>query len=100
MPGAKLYSQMNDLGKVRVKKPEPPGNSPRPRSALGREHLPKHELAVNTMTIGEDSAGQRLDNYLAKSLKRAPRSLIHRIIRSGEVRVNKGRGARLSDLAR
>ena len=43
--------------------------------------------------IGEDSAGQRLDNFLAKTLKGAPKSFIYRIIRSGEVRVNKGRAA-------
>ena len=49
--------------------------------------------AAHWVEIGEDSAGQRLDNYLAKSLKGAPKSLIYRIIRSGEVRVNKGRAA-------
>ena len=99
MPDGKLYSQMNERGKVRAKRPEPPGASPQGRSALGREPVPKHELAVNTETIGEDSAGQRLDNYLAKSLKGAPRSLVHRIIRSGEVRVNKGRAAADTRLA-
>jgi 23S rRNA pseudouridine955/2504/2580 synthase len=35
--------------------------------------------------------GQRLDNYLIKQLKGVPRSRIYRIIRKGEVRVNKGR---------
>ena len=43
------------------------------------------------LEIGVDSAGQRLDNFLHKSLKGAPQSLVYRIIRSGEVRVNKGR---------
>ena len=49
--------------------------------------------------VGEDGAGQRLDNYLLKRLKGAPQSLIYRIIRSGEVRVNKGRAAALTKLA-
>lgn len=39
---------------------------------------------------GEDS-GQRLDNFLMRELKGAPKTLIYRIIRKGEVRVNKGR---------
>lgn len=38
-----------------------------------------------------DDAGQRIDNFLMRTLKDAPRSLIYRIIRSGEVRVNAGR---------
>ena len=46
---------------------------------------------VNHITIQEHEAGQRLDNYLIKILKGVPKSHIHRIIRAGEVRVNKGR---------
>lgn len=46
---------------------------------------------VQYLTISPDEAGQRLDNYLSRILKRVPRSLIYRIIRKGEVRVNKGR---------
>ena len=38
-------------------------------------------------------AGQRLDNFLIKVLKGAPKTLVYRIIRSGEVRVNKGRAS-------
>lgn len=48
-------------------------------------------LRVSQLTIDEGSAGQRLDNFLAKVLKGVPRSHLHRVIRSGEVRVNKGR---------
>ncbi len=43
------------------------------------------------LEVGDDSAGMRLDNFLLKRLKGAPQSLIYRIIRSGEVRVNKAR---------
>ncbi|VEH66117.1 ribosomal large subunit pseudouridine synthase C [Rodentibacter pneumotropicus] len=42
-------------------------------------------------TISEDEAGQRIDNYLLAKLKGVPKSLIYRIVRKGEVRVNKGR---------
>ena len=41
--------------------------------------------------IDEGSAGQRIDNFLLKSLKGVPKSRIYRILRKGEVRVNKGR---------
>ena len=43
------------------------------------------------MAVDEDSAGQRLDNYLMRHLKGVPKTHIYRIIRSGEVRINKGR---------
>lgn len=46
---------------------------------------------VNHITIQEHESGQRLDNYLIKILKGVPKSHIHRIIRAGEVRRNKGR---------
>ena len=43
------------------------------------------------VTITEEEAGQRIDNYLLRVLKGVPKSHIYRILRSGEVRVNKGR---------
>lgn len=43
------------------------------------------------LTIPEDVAGQRIDNFLLTQLKGAPRTLVYRIVRTGEVRVNKGR---------
>ncbi len=43
------------------------------------------------MTVDEDYAGQRLDNFLIRHLKGVPKTHVYRIIRSGEVRVNKGR---------
>lgn len=49
--------------------------------------------AVQRLTIDEGGAGQRLDNFLIKVLKGAPKTLVYRIIRSGEVRVNKGRAS-------
>lgn len=47
--------------------------------------------SVNYVQIDEDRAGQRIDNFLITQLKGAPKSLIYRIVRKGEVRVNKGR---------
>jgi 23S rRNA pseudouridine955/2504/2580 synthase len=46
---------------------------------------------VKFVTVEEESAGQRLDNFLIRELKGVPKTHVYRIIRSGEVRVNKGR---------
>lgn len=43
------------------------------------------------LVVDAESDGQRLDNFLMRELKGAPKTLIYRIIRSGEVRINKGR---------
>jgi len=48
---------------------------------------------VKSVTVDEDSAGQRLDNFLMRHLKGVPKTHIYRIIRSGEVRINKGRAS-------
>lgn len=47
--------------------------------------------SVQFLSVGAESAGQRLDNYLIRELKGVPKSHIQRIIRSGEVRLNKKR---------
>ena len=47
--------------------------------------------AVMRITVDEGSEGQRLDNFLVKLLKGVPKTHVYRVIRSGEVRVNKGR---------
>ena len=49
--------------------------------------------SVKTLTVDDDSAGQRLDNFLMRHLKGVPKTHVYRIIRSGEVRVNKGRAS-------
>lgn len=46
---------------------------------------------VNWIDVGAEEAGQRIDNYLIRWLKGVPKSHVYRILRSGEVRVNKGR---------
>ncbi|HSQ81621.1 MAG TPA: RluA family pseudouridine synthase [Casimicrobiaceae bacterium] len=47
--------------------------------------------AVTWLTIGDEAAGQRVDNFLIRTLKGVPKSHVYRILRSGEVRINKGR---------
>ncbi len=46
---------------------------------------------VQIVEVPEDRTGQRLDNFLSGRLKGVPKSLIYRICRTGEVRVNGGR---------
>ncbi|MFZ2305699.1 MAG: RluA family pseudouridine synthase [Rhodoferax sp.] len=48
---------------------------------------------VKLLTVDEDGVGQRLDNYLMRQLKGVPKTHVYRIIRSGEVRINKGRAS-------
>lgn len=52
---------------------------------------PAGRPAVEIVVIEEDSAGQRLDNFLLRRLKGVPKSHVYRLLRKGEVRVNKGR---------
>ena len=61
--------------------PSPPSEKP----AAGAK------TAVRTVTVPEDRGGQRLDNFLLGQLKGAPRSLVYKLVRSGQVRVNGGR---------
>jgi len=60
------------------------GGRGRPQQAVSRP-------AVQWLTIDEGSEGQRLDNFLMARLRGVPRSTVYRIIRKGEVRVNRGR---------
>ena len=48
---------------------------------------------VKWLLVDEESSGQRLDNFLLRHLKGVPKTHVYRIIRSGEVRVNKGRAS-------
>jgi len=50
-------------------------------------------VAVRWVEVDAESAGQRLDNFLIRELKGVPKTHVYRIIRSGEVRINKGRAA-------
>ncbi len=46
---------------------------------------------VQFLTIGADEAGQRIDNFLLRICKGVPKSHIYQVLRSGQLRVNKGR---------
>ena len=50
-----------------------------------------NKITVRKVTIGSDQEGQRVDNYLRKMLPGVPNSLIYKIIRDGQVRINSGR---------
>lgn len=67
---------------------------------MSDSHSPSRSAPVSTQAVSgqvrlvrvpEDRAGQRLDNFLLGQLKGAPKSLIYKIVRSGQVRVNGGR---------
>jgi 23S rRNA pseudouridine955/2504/2580 synthase len=49
---------------------------------------PSGKAAVTKVKIGEEQAGQRLDNFLFRSLKGVPKSRVYRMLREGEVRVS------------
>jgi 23S rRNA pseudouridine955/2504/2580 synthase len=72
-------------------RPAPPG----PVAAPPAEVVP----AVRTVTVDAEFEGQRLDNFLLRELKGVPKTHVYRIIRSGEVRVNKGRASADTKLA-
>ncbi|MEO8280864.1 MAG: RluA family pseudouridine synthase [Ideonella sp.] len=55
--------------------------------------------AVQHLLVDDGSEGQRLDNFLFKQLKGVPKTHLYRVIRSGEVRVNKGRASADTRLA-
>ncbi|WP_341504054.1 23S rRNA pseudouridine(955/2504/2580) synthase RluC [Gallaecimonas sp. GXIMD4217] len=51
----------------------------------------KNSATVQLVAVEPDLAGQRIDNFLRTYLKGVPKSLIYRVLRKGEVRVNKKR---------
>lgn len=54
-----------------------------------RLHGPKSPVVLRTIT--DDEAGQRIDNFLMRHFKTVPRSRVYRLLRKGEVRVNRKR---------
>jgi 23S rRNA pseudouridine955/2504/2580 synthase len=49
------------------------------------------DAKVQYLTVDENAEGQRIDNFLMARLKGVPKSWVYRVLRKGEVRVNKGR---------
>jgi 23S rRNA pseudouridine955/2504/2580 synthase len=60
---------------------------------------PPARPAVQRVNVDEGAAGQRLDNFLLRLLKGVPKTHVYRVIRSGEVRVNRGRASADTRLA-
>ncbi|WP_018610055.1 RluA family pseudouridine synthase [Uliginosibacterium gangwonense] len=60
---------------------------------LGKTHQTESSPtpSVRRVVVGEEDAGQRIDNFLLRECKGVPKSHIYRVLRSGEVRVNSGR---------
>lgn len=54
-------------------------------------HTTETRQQVRFLEVDADQAGQRVDNFLRTALKGVPKSLIYRILRKGEIRVNKKR---------
>jgi 23S rRNA pseudouridine955/2504/2580 synthase len=54
-----------------------------------RLHVAKSPVVLRTITAEE--AGQRIDNFLMRHFKTVPRSRVYRLLRKGEVRVNRKR---------
>ncbi|GAB2617913.1 RluA family pseudouridine synthase [Novilysobacter erysipheiresistens] len=50
-----------------------------------------NRTGARVVRVPDDRAGQRLDNFLLGQLKGVPKSLIYKLIRSGQVRINGGR---------
>ena len=47
--------------------------------------------SVSFIEVDQELAGQRIDNFLLRYFKGVPKSHVYRMLRKGEVRVNKGR---------
>ena len=62
------------------------------KNIIDAEEIPV-AAAVQALTVDEESAGQRLDNFLIRHLKGVPKTHVYRIIRTGEVRINNGRAS-------
>jgi len=54
-------------------------------------NTPSQTSGVQMLEVAPELAGQRIDNFLRTQLRGVPKTLIYRILRKGEVRVNKGR---------
>lgn len=92
-----LYIQMKDLernnGKKRQLSTQKSTSQPPAQVRTPAPHDRTEAVApqAQLLTIDEESNGQRIDNFLLRICKGVPKSHIYRVLRSGEVRVNKGR---------
>ena len=83
---------MKDLSTgTRERAPRRASDRERPTPGQVDERKTFRRDAANRLAVGADGDGQRIDNYLQKALKGVPKSHIYRILRSGEVRLNRRR---------
>jgi len=68
-----------------------PAAAPNPADQKAAADAGAPHASIKFITVDAESAGQRLDNFLFRHLKGVPKTHVYRIIRSGEVRINKGR---------
>ena len=74
-------------------------NQPLSLQRAGNIIVTQNPTPVRYLKVAREEAGQRVDNYLLRVLKDVPRSHIYRLLRSGQVRVNKGRAKPMRKLA-
>ena len=92
--GAEASVTARDDTRVRIgslKESERVQNTRDRKAAAESAYAQSNKTQVRMITVAFEYEGQRLDNYLMRELKGAPKSLVYRILRSGEVRVNSGR---------
>jgi 23S rRNA pseudouridine955/2504/2580 synthase len=80
-------------------RPRPAAAASRPAPTAPVAAPPEAAPAVRNVAVDAEFEGQRLDNFLLRELKGVPKTHVYRIIRSGEVRVNKGRASADTKLA-
>jgi 23S rRNA pseudouridine955/2504/2580 synthase len=80
--GSKRAFRRGDPGGAPERSDDVP--APATRAALASDR-------VTYLRVGADGDGQRVDNYLLKLARGVPKSHVYRVVRSGEVRVNRGR---------
>src|SRR6204780_5721266 len=82
-----LQGQCNQYLRTPVEQVNRNMNSP--AADLPHSLGPKSPLTMRTVTA--DEAGQRIDNFLMRHFKTVPRTRVYRLLRKGEVRVNRKR---------
>jgi len=77
--------------KLLTEPPEKPASSRASVASDNASAVDGVRVGVRIVEVTPDHAGQRIDNFLISELKTVPRSLVYRLLRTGQVRVNKGR---------
>src|SRR6516164_2014516 len=76
----RIFSMATRTSSKNAVSPPVPASAPAASPAGG--------TGVRMVTVADDRDGQRIDNWLTGQLKGVPKSLIYRILRTGQVRIN------------